>query len=386
MLFIWRSRHWAMRVFRISLLSIMGWWLLQSSGVLAPADRSQDEEWPRTNFNLRLVELEEITSGGPPKDGIPAIDRPRFVSNNEARKWLKLREPVIALRIGSQARAYPLQILMYHEIVNDVFDGVPVSATFCPLCNASIVFDRRVGTRVFDFGTSGKLRNSDLVMYDRQTESWWQQFTGQAIVGEMTGTTLTQLPSQIIAFEDFQTAYPQGQVLSRNTGYQRPYGENPYEGYDSIDNSPFLYRGKLDGRLPPMERVLSVAHEGAQRIYPFTTIRQAQVINDELNGVAVVVISRDGLYSALDKKEISGSRKILAAAAFDRRLSGQVLDFMLEGGRLLDRQTGSEWSITGTAINGPLAGQQLKQVDSGVHFAFAWLAFNPETDIYREQD
>jgi len=188
----------------------------------APAALAQfawdKSEWPKTDFSRRTVELAEIQSGGPPKDGIPAIDRPKFVSPQLARTWLGAREPVIALRLEGEARAYPLQVLMFHEIVNDLVRAVPVTVTFCPLCNASIVFDRRVGPEVLDFGTTGRLRKSDLVMYDRQTESWWQQFTGKGIVGRYAGTTLRRIPSEIVSFEEFATAYPRGKVLSRAAG------------------------------------------------------------------------------------------------------------------------------------------------------------------------
>ena len=174
--------------------------LLLTAG-LALAQTAQDlAEWPKTDFSRRTVDLAEIESGGPPKDGIPAIDRPRFVGARAARAWLKPMEPVIVLRLGREARAYPIQILMFHEIVNDLVAGVPVAVTFCPLCNASIVFDRRVAGRVLDFGTTGRLRYSDLVMYDRQTESWWQQFTGKGIVGLFAGTKHARLPSEIVAF------------------------------------------------------------------------------------------------------------------------------------------------------------------------------------------
>jgi hypothetical protein len=173
-------------------------------------------EWPKTDFSRRTVELAEITSGGPPKDGIPAIDRPRFVAPSEAARWLQGDEPVIALRIAGDARAYPLQILTFHEIVNDTVGGTPVAVTFCPLCNASIVFERRAGERVLDFGTTGRLRKSDLVMYDRQTESWWQQFTGAGIVGHYAGTRLATRPAEVVAFDEFRTAYPGGKVLARD--------------------------------------------------------------------------------------------------------------------------------------------------------------------------
>ncbi len=341
-------------------------------------------EWPKTDFARRTVELAEIQSGGPPKDGIPAIDRPRFVSPETAKAWLKAKEPVIALRLAGERRAYPLQILMFHEIVNDEVAGQPVAVTFCPLCNASFVFDRRVDGQVLDFGTTGRLRKSDLVMYDRQTESWWQQFNGTGIVGRYAGTKLRVLPSEIVAFEDFAAAYPGGKVLSRETGHSRPYGRNPYRGYDRIDQSPFLFSDPVDKRLPPMERVLSVAAGGEQRIYPFAVLEKASEINAELAGVPYVVFVKTGTASPLDAERIADGRAIPAATAFDRRLDGRVLEFRSRSGKTVDAATGSEWNLFGEAVSGPLRGKQLLPVESGVHFAFAWLAFNPESEIVRE--
>jgi hypothetical protein len=344
------------------------------------ADR---REWPKTDFAKRTVELSEIESGGPPKDGIPAIDRPRFVGANAARAWLKPMEPVIVLRMGRDVRAYPIQILMFHEIVNDTVEGVPVAVTFCPLCNASMVFARRIAGQELDFGTTGRLRHSDLVMYDRQTESWWQQFTGRGIVGHYAGTELVRVPSEIVAFEDFRAAHPGGLVLSRETGFGRPYGRNPYAGYDRIDQVPFLLATKPDGRLPPMERVLSVSAGGKHRLYPLSLLERHPVSNRELDGLPYVVFAKSGMASPLDRDQIAQGRPIPAATAFQRRLESRVLAFELREGRTLDRETGSEWNILGEAISGPLKGARLAPVDSGVHFAFAWLAFNPESDIVR---
>ena len=355
--------------------------------LLAPAAFAQSgsdaTDWPRTDFSRRTVELSEIESGGPPKDGIPAIDRPKFVSAQMARTWLGAREPVIALRLQGEARAYPLQILMFHEIANDQIGAVPVAVTFCPLCNASIVFDRRVGAAVLDFGTTGRLRKSDLVMYDRQTESWWQQFTGKGIVGRHAGTTLRRIPSEIVSFEEFASAYPRGKVLSRETGHYRPYGRNPYRGYDRIDQSPFLFSDPLDKRLPPMERVISVTVGGQQRVYPFAAIEKHRIINDELAGEPVVILSRPGLASPLDEERIERGRPIPAATAFSRRLGNQVLEFALRGGRIVDTASVSEWNLLGEAVAGKFKGRRLGQLDSGVHFAFAWLAFNPDSEIWR---
>jgi hypothetical protein len=351
-----------------------------TANVLAnPAWRA---EWPRTDFAKRSVPLEEIQSGGPPKDGIPAIDRPHFLPVSEVRNWLDPREPVIVFERNGDARAYPLQILMFHEIANDTVGGVPVAVTFCPLCNASIVFHRRVQGAELDFGTTGKLRKSDLVMYDRQTESWWQQFTGQGIVGRYAGAILTQLPSTIASFEDFRKAYPRGRVLSRQTGFRRPYGRNPYRGYDRIGDMPFLFFDAVDPRLPAMERVLGVENGGKTRVYPFAALADAPVINDEVGGEPIVVLSEEGLLSALDAEAIRDSRRIPAAAGYSRKLGSKVLQFERRHGRTVDRETGSEWDIFGRAVAGELKGARLRPADSGVHFAFAWLAFKPASEIY----
>src|SRR5919106_1809145 len=185
-----------------------------------------------TDFSKHSVPLSEFQSGGPPRDGIPPIDDPRPSSQDDAEEWLSEPEPVLVVEVGGKARAYPVQILVWHEIVNDELGRRPIAVTYCPLCNSSVVFDRRVEGRELTFGTTGNLRKSDLVMWDRQTESWWQQLNAQAVVGELTGTRLEVLPSQTLSWADFTAAFPEGDVLSRDTGSDRPYGANPYEGYD----------------------------------------------------------------------------------------------------------------------------------------------------------
>lgn len=340
--------------------------------------------WPDTDFSLTSIDLGEIMSGGPPKDGIPPIDAPSFDTVDNALEWIAPLEPVIVVNVGQTYKAYPLQILTWHEIVNDQIDHIPISVTFCPLCNASIVFDRRHEGQVLDFGTTGLLRMSDLVMYDRQTESWWQQFTGSAIVGELTGSTLKRVPSSIISFESFAKIAPQGQVLNRDTGRVRPYGQNPYPGYDDINSSPFLFRGPTDQRLKPMERVLGITVDGHSKIYPFSRLKNRSIIEDTVGGIQVVVVNSGQLVSALDQREISDSRQVGQVNAWQRQSEdGTALNFTMESGVLKDIETKSSWNDLGIAVAGPLTGQQLKSLDSGVHFAFAWLAFNPETSIYQ---
>jgi hypothetical protein len=217
------------------------------------------QEWPQTDFARTAVPWSEIRDGGPPKDGIPPIDAPRFRSV-DVETGLAPTEPGIAFEWDGDARAYPLRVLIWHEIVNDVVGGLPVAVTYCPLCNAAIVFDRRVGGDVLDFGTTGKLRRSDLVMYDRQTESWWQQYSGAAIVGTRLGQTLTMLPSRLESWARFAARVPHGRVLQPSDPLARPYGSNPYVGYDSAP-LPFLYDGEVPEGIEPLARVVVVGNE-----------------------------------------------------------------------------------------------------------------------------
>jgi hypothetical protein len=221
----------------------------------APADWRA--EWPRTDFSRHSAAFDEILSGGPPKDGIPAIDRPAFVPAAEA--LLTPPEPVISIAIGSEARAYPLRILIWHEIVNDELGGTPIGVTWCPLCNSSIVFDRRLGGRTLSFGTTGKLRGFDLVMYDRETESWWQQYAGACIVGTLLGAQLKRLPSRVESFERFRARHPDGRVLMPPDPAARRYGRNPYIGYDRSEG-PVPVRGLPQG-VAPLARVVSVGEQ-----------------------------------------------------------------------------------------------------------------------------
>lgn len=215
--------------------------------------------WPQTDFTQHSIDYSEILSGGPPKDGIPSIDDPSFKPVSEIDN-LALTEPVIGLVVNGEARAYPLRVLTWHEIVNDVIGGVPVAVTYCPLCNSAIVYDRRVNGEATAFGTTGKLRNSDLVMYDRATESWWQQFLGEGIVGERTGVRLKALPSRLESWSRFAARYPDGQVLVPNNPSARSYGANPYTGYDG-SSVPFLYTGDYPKNIAPMARVVAISNQ-----------------------------------------------------------------------------------------------------------------------------
>ena len=338
----------------------------------------------RTDTSKALVPLDEIVPGGPPPDGIPPIDRPTFVSPAAAAAWLRPKEPVLAVQIGGDARAYPLKILMWHEIVNDTVGGRAVVITYCPLCDSGIAFERTLGDTVLDFGTSGKLYRSDLVMYDRQSHSLWAQMDGRAIVGARAGTRLTMLPANTLAFETWRAAHPDGKVLSRETGHRRNYGINPYAEYDEPTLGPFLYRGRLDPRRPPKERVVGVRIGEAARAYPWPVLARAPVIHDTLAGEPIVVLYQPGTLSALDQTQMEQSRDVGATGVFSRRLGDRVLTFEVTGAAFRDRETGSTWNLLGVAQGGPRRGERLRAIPHVDAFWFAWAAFHPATSVHPE--
>lgn len=338
-----------------------------------------------TDFSKHSVPYDEILSGGPGKNGIPAIDNPQFISVGEAGAWLQPQEPVIIVQVNDDVRAYPIQILIWHEIVNDIIGGVPLAVTFCPLCNTGIAFERTVNERVLDFGTTGRLRFSNLIMYDRQTETWWQQASGNAIAGELTGTQLDFYPAAMISWQQFKSAFPSGKVLSRDTGFNRSYGRNPYPGYDDVNRPPFLYQGPATpGELPAVARVLTVDFGEEAVAYPYQVLQELKVVNDAVAGHQIAVFWQAGTASALDRGQISEGRDIGTANAYSRELNGQSLTFAVNAqGEIVDEQTGSQWSVLGKATSGELAGEQLEPAIAINHFWFSWAAFKPETRIFQ---
>ncbi|MEM7747022.1 MAG: DUF3179 domain-containing protein [Pseudomonadota bacterium] len=278
--------------------------LLISVPAQSTPDRWKSEGWAKTDFAKSSINFNEILSGGPPKDGIPSIDKPQFKPIAEISDIAE-QAPIIGLTINGDARAYPLSVLMWHEIVNDTVGKKPVTVTYCPLCNAALVFDRTVNGQVLDFGTTGKLRNSDLVMYDRQSESWWQQFTGEAIVGEMLGTELVLVPSRLESFGEFKNRHPDGKVLVPNNPAARNYGRNPYVGYDSAAR-PFLYRGAMPEGINPMARVVMVRSGTEPRAISLALLRDKKSVD-----IAGIKLSwRPGQASALDTSEIAKGRDV----------------------------------------------------------------------------
>jgi hypothetical protein len=324
-----------------------------------------------------LVDPARVISGGPPPDGIPSIDRPRFELASGV-EWLAPDEPVLAL--GD--RAYPVQIMIWHEIVNDTIDGRPVAVTYCPLCTSALAFDRRVDERVLTFGTSGKLYLSDLVMYDRQTESLWSQIEGRAIAGVQAGTELERIPVATVPWERWREANPQGWVLSRDTGVDRDYGRNPYRGYDEPGATPFLFDGEPDPRLPPKERVIGLGGQRHRVTLPAAAVAQRRVVEVEVGDTPVVLLATRGLRSALDAGRVAEGREVAATGAFRPELDGRALTFVPDGpDAFRDVQTGSRWTVVGEAVAGPLDGRRLERVEHLDTFWFAWAAFHPDTRL-----
>jgi hypothetical protein len=327
-----------------------------------------------------LVDPADVQSGGPPPDGIPAIDHPRFQRADQVG-WIHDQEPVLALSIGGDARAYPVQVLIWHEIVNDTVGGIPVAVTYCPLCNSAIAYGRQVGQRVLSFGTSGKLYNSDLVMYDRQTHSLWVQFLGEAVAGFMTGTKLADYPLQTISWRQWRELHPRGWVLSRDTGFERPYGTNPYPGYDDLNSKPFLFTGRIDTRYPAMTRVVGIEAGDEALAVPLMLLEKEHVVNTEVAGQPLVVFWSRGTSSPLDSLRISGGRDIGSTGVFSAAVNGRPLTFESDGDVIRDVQTGSLWNITGRAVIGRLDGTSLQSIAHVDTFWFVWAVFLPHTHV-----
>lgn len=344
-----------------------------------------DIEW-QTDTSKREIPLSELTILLVP-DGIPPIDKPTYWSVGKAKDFYFDHEPAVVLEINGKAKAFPLSVLNYHEIVNDHIGDTNFSVTFCPLCHSGLIFNRDLthsGKKYrLDFGPSGILRTSNLVMWDRQTESWWQQITGKALVGELAGAELGYIPSLLISLEEFYQAYPEGVVLSNKTGHERNYTQNPYVGYDNPDKKqPRLFKGEVDSRLPAMERIIDIKVNGKYKVYPLPVIQEKEVINDEFQKQKVVVFCSSKTVSVLDKKEIEKSRKVGSVTVFDPEVDGKQLVFSRKNDYFTDSQTGSKWNIAGHCISGPLKGTQLSIIPHDYHFAFAWFAFHPESQLY----
>ena len=235
-----------------------------------------------------LVHPSKLLSGGPPEDGIPSIDSPTFESVETADTWLQDEDLIIVLSRGDTVRMYPFDILVWHEIVNDVVDGDPILITYCPLCGSAIAFSREIDGKAVEFGTSGKLYNSNLIMYDRLTDSYWTQIGGRAIVGELTGMTLEPISINTVVWGTWKNLVPDAEVLSRDTGSRRNYGRDPYGSYYADRGLMFPVENN-DRRLHPKDVVYGIEVNGAFKAYPEDDILIAGVLLDNLAGTPIEV-------------------------------------------------------------------------------------------------
>lgn len=281
---------------------------LVSFATVASADvRFWKHVWKQTDFTKTSIDFKTVLQGGPGKDGIPSLSDPEMMtvaSNTD----LAANEPVMTVEIeGHPARAYPIRYLMWHEIVNDSVGQIPFAVTFCPLCNSGVVFDRRLDGKTYSFGVSGLLRNSDMIMFDRETESWWQQFTGEAIVGDLIGKSLIKIPGWMESWDTFKTRNPDGLVQAEPKA-RRNYGQNPYAGYDT--GRPFLYNGENPPfGINPLARVIVIENQA----WPLERIKNAGSVTE--NGYTISWVS--GTASALDKRNIASGRDVGAIRVRD---------------------------------------------------------------------
>ncbi len=314
-----------------------------------------------------IIPLEQIVSGGPPPDGIPSIDSPKFISANDGDKFLADSDKVVGININGDIRAYPLQILVWHEIVNDNVGGIPVAITYCPLCFTNKVFGRTVNNTILEFGTSGKLYNSNLVMSDRLSKSLWSQALGEGIVGKYAGIKLQRLPFDVAYWKDWKDLYPQSKVLSKDTGSARPYGVDPYGDYYTSPDILFPISNR-DNRLGLKEVVIGLEDERLYKAYKLQDIEKLKVINDQFNNNSVALFSLHPIM----------------ARVFDSSVNGQTLIFQYSptNNKFTDKQTGSQWDFEGKSVEGPLKGKHLMRLPFDEGYWFEWVAFHPTTKLY----
>ena len=311
-----------------------------------------------------IVPLDKIRSGGPPKDGIPSIDDPKFVKVSESQ-FMSDSDIVVGLDINGETKAYPLFIMVWHEIVNDKVGGVPVAVTYCPLCFTNQVFERIIDGQEVEFGTSGKLYNSNLVMYDRLTDSYWSQALGISIAGELTGNELKRIPFDVISWIDWKNMHPDTLVMTTETGHLRAYSVDPYGGYYKDPRIIFPVDHK-DDRMHPKEIVLGFHENDVYKAFKQIDVETSNVINDKVDNKSFLLVSL-----------FTGN-----ARAFDRMVEGQVLTFDFIDDTIIDIETKSIWNYDGVAISGSMEGTQLMREPFDPGFWFEWVALHPNTEVY----
>ena len=366
----------------------------ESGRTMNPAPRVPTGPPPKLDRTTSTVELEKIIfdtfgSGGLPltratdrvietlRDAIHPIYLPKYESA-QGGDWLDDRDLVIGYDSESGAYAYPIKILNFHEIVNDVIDGVDVLVSYCPLCASAVVYDRELDGQILLFGNTSALYESDMVMYDHETGSYWFQVVGEAIVGPLTGKRLKMLPSMTVTWGQWKGLHPNTRVLSARLGLLGGSSGNPYLGDPFVGYGRMVTQGrfafpvteeKLDDRLPAGERFFAVEVDGSHKGYPLSGDSD-WVLNDTVGGEGIVVVRRS-----------VGP----TASAFRSTLDGRELTFQLSDGVLEDVETLSRWNGAGLAVSGPMKGSRLDQVPSRTSFWFSLVASLPDVELWRPE-
>ncbi len=354
---------------------------LVAAGAFAYVNYSSSSAAPGNGASSnQIVPADQIVSGGPPPDGIPSIDSPKFVTMASASSWLNDDyDSVIGISLNGDVRAYPLKILVWHEIVNDVVGGVPIAITYCPLCYSTQAFIRQINGTTVQFGTSGKLYNNNLVMYDRLTKSLWSQIWGQAIEGDLTGHKLQRVPIDVTTWGAWKKLHSNTMVLSQQTGFSRDYGDDPYGVY-YFTKGIYFPLSHQDPRLPQKTVVLGLAIGGTSRTY---------ILNNPWKQ-APTAYKLANLTSPLSTDSVGGTPVLIweqgqAVRFFSPVVNAITLTFTYVNGTIIDSQTHSVWNFDGVAVLGPLKGQSMTRYLSETAFWFAWAAFHPDTTIFPSQ-
>ena len=348
------------------------------------AERLRGQRW-NTSFQIASVALTELQTSGLERYRAEPVNKPHYVNVEEADAFLDPRDPAVALSVGSRARAYPLRYLVWHEVVNDVVGGKPLLVTYDPRTNAVQVFERRLLGAAISFSTVDALYRGGRILWDTLTQSWWRQFTGEAIVGDYTGLRLQPRPSLLLSHQEFRKTFPDGEVLGPESRPERDewstYGATNYSGYDGNSDPPPGFEGAADPRLPATARVLALELNGEPSAFDFGHLAVQRVLNDEVGGQPVVALWSPGALSVLDTAQIADARDVGMAAAHGREVDGRLLTFEFAEGAFHDRETGSFWSMSGRAMSGPLAGAQLPPLVHSTPFWWAWAADYPATRL-----
>jgi Protein of unknown function (DUF3179) len=322
-----------------------------------------------------------------PWDSIPAVDQPRFVQAADAA--FLGDEPVLALEIGGEARAYPGRYLNRHEIVNDVVAGRPIVVSFCPLCNSAVVFDRRVGDRTLTFGVSGQLDFANLIMFDRETTSWWQQLTGRSTNGPLAGAGLVVIPSEMVSFAEWRTTHPDGLVMSEPDDGGFTYGVDPYAAYGRNPQAQSIVLDPgttTDPRLPPMWRLLGAVVGGRAVAFPFPdAVGGTAVASKTVGAVPLVALFAWGTRQLENNYSIAAADRGWAGTILIARVNGRTLHVTARGDGFVDEASGSRFDLFGRAVAGPLAGLTLGAPPQMTSFWFAWSHFYPRTSVAPRQ-